>query len=68
MKFRRFIFAALAALIAASPSFAAVPRYVEGEAIVIYKTEARHVAARELSAADSAPDAGAELGVELLQS
>lgn len=57
-----------AALLFAQPSLASPPRYAEGEAIVIYKTEARHVAARTFSAADSAPDVGAELGVELLQS
>ena len=57
-----------AALLFAQPSLASPPQYAEGEAIVICKTEARHIAARTLYAANSAPDAGAELGVELLQS
>ena len=35
MNFRRCIFAAFAVLVAASPTFAAVPLYVEGEAIVM---------------------------------
>ena len=67
MKFRRFIFAALAAIIAASPSFAAVPRYVEGEAIVMLRSAAPLAAANSLSADDvpaiaknsAAPDLGA---------
>ena len=67
MKFRRFIFAALAALVAASPSFAAVPRYVEGEAIVMLWSAAPLAAANSLSAGgvpaiaknSAAPDLGA---------
>lgn len=57
-----------AALLFAQQSLASPPRYAEGEAIIIYKTEARQGAARMLSAANSAPDGGVELGVELLHS
>ena len=39
MNFRRCIFAAFAVLVAASPTFAAVPLYVEGEAIVMMRTD-----------------------------
>ena len=35
MNFKKFVFAAFAVLFAASPTFAAVPQYVEGEAIVM---------------------------------
>lgn len=72
MKFRRFIFAALAALIAASPSFAAVPRYVEGEAIVMLRSAAPLAAANSLSA-DGVPaiaknSAAPDLGAVVVQS
>ena len=72
MKFRRFIFAALAALIAAFPSFAAVPRYVEGEAIVMLRSAAPLVAANSLSA-DGVPaiaknSAAPDLGAVVVQS
>ena len=72
MKFRRFIFAALAALVAASPSFAAVPRYVEGEAIVMLRSAAPLAAANSLSA-DGVPaiaknSAAPDLGAVVVQS
>ena len=72
MNFRRFIFAALAALIAASPSFAAVPRYVEGEAIVMLRSAAPLAAANSLSA-DGVPaiaknSAAPDLGAVVVQS
>lgn len=72
MKFRRFIFAALAAIIAASPSFAAVPRYVEGEAIVMLRSAAPLAAANSLSA-DGVPaiaknSAAPDLGAVVVQS
>ncbi len=72
MNFRRFIFAALAALIAASPAFAAVPRYVEGEAIVMLRNAAPLAAANSLSA-DGVPaiaknSAAPDLGAVVVQS
>lgn len=39
MNFKKFIFAAFAVLVIASPTFAAVPQYVEGEAIVMMRTD-----------------------------
>ena len=65
---RKILLILCAALLFAQPSLASPPRYAEGEAIVMYKTVARQGEARALSAADSAQDAGDELGVELLHS
>lgn len=72
MNFRRFIFSVLAALIAASPTFAAVPRYVEGEAIVMLRSAAPLAAANSLSA-DGVPaiaknSAAPDLGAVVVQS
>lgn len=39
MNFKKFIFAAFVVLVAASTTFAAVPQYVEGEAIVMMRTD-----------------------------
>ena len=71
MNFRRCIFAAFAVLVAASPTFAAVPRYVEGEAIVMMRTdEARaevdSYAARSASNAASG-SAASELGAVVVR-
>ena len=71
MNFRRCIFAAFAVLVAASPTFAAVPLYVEGEAIVMMRTdEARaevdSYAARSASNAASGA-AASELGAVVVR-
>lgn len=71
MNFRRCIFAAFAVLVAASPTFAAVPQYVEGEAIVMMRTdEARaevdSYAARSASNAASG-SAASELGAVVVR-
>ena len=71
MNFRRCIFAAFAVLVAASTTFAAVPRYVEGEAIVMMRTdEARaevdSYAARSASNAASG-SAASELGAVVVR-
>lgn len=65
---RKILLILCAALLFAQPSLASPQRYAEGEAIVMYKTVALQDEARALSAANSAPDGGAELGVELLHS
>ena len=71
MNFRRCIFAAFAVLVAASTTFAAVPQYVEGEAIVMMRTdEARaevgYSAARSASNAASG-SAASELGAVVVR-
>ena len=71
MNFRRCIFAAFAVLVAASPTFAAIPQYVEGEAIVMMRTdEARaevdSYAARSASNAESR-SAASELGAVVVR-
>ena len=65
---RKILLILCAALLFAQPSLASPPRYAEGEAIVMYKTDARPGAARKLPATNSAPGAEDELGVELLHS
>ena len=67
----RLVLAAVMALAAASPTFAAVPRYVEGEAIVMMRTdEARaevdSYAARSASNAASG-SAASELGAVVVR-
>ncbi len=71
MKFRVFVLTAFAAIFVVSPSFAAVPQYVEGEAIVMMRMEVQS-AARNITAARSlangvAADAASELGAEVVQ-
>ena len=71
MNFRRCIFAAFAVLVAASPTFAAVPQYVEGEAIVMMRTdealaEVDSYAARSASNAASG-SAASELGAVVVR-
>lgn len=71
MKFRAFVLTAFAAVFMVSPSFAAVPQYVGGEAIVMMRMEAPNAAGNitaARSAADgAAADAASELGAEVVQ-
>ena len=50
------------------PSYAELPRYAEGEAIVMYKAAELQDTARALSSAGPAQGAAEELGVELVHS
>lgn len=71
MKFRAFVLTAIAVIFIVSPSFAAVPRYVEGEAVVMMRTEAAGAAgnltAARKAADGAASDAASELGAEVVQ-